>query len=373
MQDLPAPGRIFGAVDIDTNHERLAAEKDKLHQREYLQIQPGRDRLHSNASFDQLRNLVRFSLDFYANRFRMLSADTSERDRAREPPSRKFARVLNVLDVNKSSIPADILRDVRREVVDAQRATVAEERALDQRAALLAPLAAAGMTALALNHELAREVRMLDRVSTRLRQIANDHSLPELSELADQFAAAKARLDSLQELFSPLLSDIDTSATDRLRVRVIVEQVIRAMRNLLPRVIFRTANIPTGLRFPMGSLAEWNAILQNTLANSWNAMLDSSNMIIAFRGSPEGSRRQWLRISDTGKGLAVPLSEASLLFEPFERRLLITPEKRSIAIGGQGLGLTIVRMIAHRRSVEVGFVEPEEGFSTTLEISWRAA
>jgi signal transduction histidine kinase len=373
MLDLPAPGRIFGAVDIDTNHERTAAENDKTHSREHLQIQPGRDRLHSNLAFDQLRNLVRFSLDFYANRFRMLAFDSDEEDRAREPPSRKFSRVLDVLKANERSIPAEVLREVRREVVDAQKATATEERALDQRAALLAPLAAAGMAALALNHEIAREVRMLDRVSARLRQIATDRDFPELLVIADEFTKAKSRLDSLQELFSPLLSDIDTAASNRLRVRPVVEQVIRSMQSLMPRVIFRTAGIPTDLRFPLGSLAEWNAILQNVLANAWNAMLDSAEFIIAFEGSREGNRREWLKISDTGKGLGLPVSDTSQLFEPFERRLSIAPDKRSIAIGGQGLGLTIVRMIAHRRSADVTFVEPPRGFSTTFEISWRGA
>jgi len=46
MQDLPAPGRIFGAVEIDTNHERRAARRLRERNPVHLQIQPGRDRLH---------------------------------------------------------------------------------------------------------------------------------------------------------------------------------------------------------------------------------------------------------------------------------------------------------------------------------------
>lgn len=44
---------------------------------------------------------------------------------------------------------------------------------------------------------------------------------------------------------------------------------------------------------------------------------------------------------------------------------------RSLAIGGQGLGLANVRMIARSRSVEVRFVPPRRGFSTTIELSWQ--
>ena len=373
MQDLPAPGRIFGAVEIDTNHERAVAEHTGLVPGEWLQIQPGRDRLHDNFAFNQLRDLVRFSLDFYANRYRLLAVQAVEKMRAKEPVSRKFDRVIEVLERNKREIPAIVFREVRREVVDARKAASIEEEALDRRAALLAPLAAAGMVALALNHEIFREIRFLDRIAGDLRKISGKHSIPDLAEIADEFTEAKRRLDSLQELFAPLLSDEDKAATDRLRVRAVVQQTVGAMRLLMPGVAFDPTGIRSDLRFPVGSLAEWNALLQNVLSNAWNAMLDDGEARIAFEGERDRSGREWLRVSDTGKGLGVPLSEAPKLFEPFERRLKISDDKRSIAIGGQGLGLAIVRMIAHGLSSKVAFVKTETGFSTTFEISWRGA
>jgi signal transduction histidine kinase len=123
--------------------------------------------------------------------------------------------------------------------------------------------------------------------------------------------------------------------------------------------------------FPLGSYAEWSAVLQNVLANAWNAMLDSPKTVVMLRGGRGARGREWLRISDTGIGLGVPLQDSAQLFEPLERKLKIANDKRSIAIGGQGLGLTIVRMIASRRSAAAAFVAPEEGFSTTLELSWK--
>jgi signal transduction histidine kinase len=139
----------------------------------------------------------------------------------------------------------------------------------------------------------------------------------------------------------------------------------------MPNVKFDWTGVPANLRFPLGSLAEWNALLQNVLSNAWNAMLDVGNAEVMFSGGSSKGGAEWLRISDTGKGLDVSLAEAQKLFEPFERRLTISEDKRSIAIGGQGLGLAIVRMIAHRRSAKVNFVKPEEGFSTTFEIAWK--
>ena len=373
LLDLPAPGRILGTVEIDTNHERSLAEQVAAPPGRWLQIQPGRDRLADNAAFEQLRDFVRFALDFYANRFKLLSLQTSEKQRPKEPPSRTFDRALTALDHNEAAIPRPAFHEVRRELVAARKAAAREEEHLDRRAVLLAPLASAGMTALALNHELAREVVLLDRASDRLRTLAAVAALPELKNVAREIETAARRFAALRELFAPLLSDEDREATDRLRARAVVRQVVRGIAPLMGRVDFQTSGVPEDLRFPRGSFAEWNALIQNVLTNAWNAMLDSEQATIVFQGGRGPRRREWLRISDTGVGLAIPLDESTTLFEPFERRLNISAANSSIALGGQGLGLAIVRMIARRRQIQVAFVKPQPGLATTFELAWRGA
>jgi signal transduction histidine kinase len=371
MRDLPAPGRIFGAVEINTNHEREAAGKGQGQQKVFLEIQSGRDRLTPNQAFYQLRDLVRFSLDFYANRFRLLSLQGIERERETEAASSKYDRAIEVLEENRDEMPGVVFYEVRREIKDARDASREAEDNMERRAALLAPLASAGMAALALNHEIVREARFLDRIGARLRALARKHGIEELEQLAAEFNQAKRRLDSLREMFAPLVSDTDRSATVRLKIRAVVEQTVGAMRALMPGVKFDLTGIPAALRFPLGSFAEWNALLQNVLSNAWNAMLDSERHELSFRGGRDKSGKEWLHISDTGVGVDPEASDK--LFEPFERGLRISEDKRSIALGGQGLGLTIARMIAHRRSADVSFVTPEEAFSTTFEIAWRGA
>ena len=381
LLDLPAPGRILGIVEIDTNHERAAAEQAEAQRTaaqqaeappgQCLQIQPGRDRLADNAAFEQLRDLVRFSLDYYANRFKLLSLQASERRRAKEPPSRTFGRAIAAIDRNEAEIPRPAFQEIRREVVAATKAAEREERHLDRRAVLLAPLATAGMTALALNHELARELLLLEQVSGRLRTIAASAQLPRVAAVADELATGAERFAALRQLFDPLLVAEDRAATDRLRVRAVLRQVLRGFGPLMARVDFRTPDVPHELRFPLGSFAEWSAMIQNLLTNAWNAMLDSERAEILFEGGSGKRGLEWLRVSDTGVGLGIPLEESQTLFEPFERHLRISPENRSIGMGGQGLGLTIVRMIAQRRGAQVAFVKPGAGFATTLQVSWR--
>ena len=318
--------------------------------------------------------MVRLSLDFYANRYCLLRVQAAEQARAtEEPPSRIYGRAIAVLDDNREEVSETAYRQIRHEIVAAKTAAATEEEVIDRRAAMLAPLATAGMTALALNHELAREILLLERASDGLRAIAATADNPELTIIADEIDTAAGRFCALRQLFDPLLSGEDLAATDRLKVRTIVHQVVSAFEPLMSRVNFELSCIPQELRFPVGSLAEWSAILQNVLTNSWNAMLDSERASIVFEGGRGARGRECLRISDTGVGLGVPLEESEALFEPFERRLQISDENRSIAMGGQGLGLAIVRMIARQRNTRAAFVQPKPGFGTTIEISWRGA
>ena len=371
MLDLPAPGRIFGSVEIDTNHEYNVA----VGMREpgnWLRIQPGRDRLAQNAAFEQLRDLVRFSLDLYANRYRALAEESGDRARVRQPPRRLLERAIKMLERHRDDIPRAVFRDVRREVVGVRRAVLREEDSLDRRAVLLAPLATAGMAALAFNHELAREAQTLREIKETLQAMAATDHNSELERLAAQLGGFEARFQSYRELFSPLAEAEDRQAANRLRVYSVVRQVVDATRVRMPGVQFRFhQEMDRELRFPRGSFVEWSALLQNVVFNAWNAMLNSTRRVVVFETAELGRGRRALRVSDTGVGLGLPLEDASTLFEPFERRVEIAEENRSIAIGGDGLGLAIVRMIATRRQAEARFRIPLAGCSTTFELAWR--
>ena len=374
LLDLPAPGRIFGSVEIDTNHERSVADRLGAGPGSCLRISAGRDRLADNRAFDELRDLVRFSLDFYANRYCLLRVRAADQARAKgAPPSRVYSRAIAALDSYRDELADATYEEIRQALVAAKSTATHEEQALDRRAEMLAPLATAGMTALALNHELTREIILLERARDGVRAVATISETSSLTRIADDLDSAADRMGALQQLFDPLLSAEDRHATDRLRVRSVVRQVVRAFRPLMAGVVVDVSGIPEHLRFPVGAFSEWSAILQNLLTNAWNAMLDSDRASISFEGGRGARARECLRVSDTGSGLDVPLDESETLFEPFERRLRISDEKRSIAMGGQGLGLAIVRMIVRRRAAQVAFVPPKPGFGTTLEISWRGA
>lgn len=372
MLDLPAPGRIFGAVEVDTGHERQAGEANARAPGSWLEIQPGRDRLRDNPAFQQLRDFVRYSVDFYANRYRYRTESQAELMRDKEPPSAKQNRALETIQRHAAQMPPVVFKTITREVSEAVDASRRQEENLDRRAALLAPLASAGMLALSLNHELVRESRILNQLARAIRELSQSFEDERLAKLAEQLTDVRHRLRSIQDVFGPLLEDRDLQAGERLKVRAVVLELTRAMRPLLPGVEFLVSKDEDDLRFPLGSLAEWNAIIQNALTNAWDAMLSSQERKVHFLLAQKG-RQASLTVSDTGVGLGVGIDEANRrFFEPFEREMKTDAGRRSIAFGGQGLGLSIVRMIATRRSAEVAFVDPLDGYSTSLQISWRS-
>ena len=121
---------------------------------------------------------------------------------------------------------------------------------------------------------------------------------------------------------------------------------------------------------PGGQSTNVATLFQNVFINAVNAMLDFPTRRIVCAGGRTG-RRAWLRVSDTGAGIDLETAEA--MFEPFRRALDISQERRALGLGGYGLGLTIVRMIAESRGARAHFVEPEAPFATAFELYWSTS
>lgn len=157
---------------------------------------------------------------------------------------------------------------------------------------------------------------------------------------------------------------------DRFRARFVVDEVKEQIQVLLRGVDIETPGVDKALRLPKGTFAEWSAIFQNVFLNAANALLDADEKRIIVNSEQQHKTRAIL-VQDTGIG--VNLATAEELFKPFVRKLQLSPQRRSMGLGGTGLGLTIVRMIAQELNCRVGFVEPSAGFSTAFKLSWSEA
>jgi signal transduction histidine kinase len=322
--------------------------------------------LVDNRAFRELRDLVRWALDFYAMQEAKRALEEAEAERDVEPVRQKVERVDQVLDRYKDAIPTEPYRALRREINDVVRASESEAELAARQAGLLGALATAGISALAYEHEVGKQLEELRAITAQLQRPSGDAG-QDLRAIAQRLSSWIERAQGTRALLSPLLNEENRDRVTRLRARPLVDEVRRQVAILLRGVHVDTSDVPPDLLLPKARFIEWSAILQNLFVNAVNAMMDSPQKLIRVSSQVRGQRRL-LRVEDTGVG--VDLSDADELFKPFVRRLNVSPERRRLGMGGTGLGLTIVRMIASNIGCTVRFADPSAGFSTAVEITW---
>ncbi len=367
---LPTNSRLLGVVHVNTSKEREAARRDRRTVNgDYLKLQVTRDRLVDNWAFKDLQKLVRWALDFYTMQEAKRKLDERDASRKVEPVREKFARVDQVLVQYREKIPEDVYNKVRIETQEAIKASESEAEAVASQVGLLGALATAGISAMAYEHEVGQQFQLLDSISDQLKKITVSDQVTHrrLGEIAEQLKEWNERARATRALFSHLMDEENREKKGRFKARPLFDAVRAQMDVLMRGVNVDMSGIDDSLRLPEGAFAEWSAIFQNIFVNSVNALLDAQMKQIAVCSQAHGKMRALL-IQDTGCG--VDLSTADDLFKPFERRLKISPERRSLGLGGSGLGLTIVRMIANRLGCKVAFVEPDDGFNTAFQLSW---
>lgn len=355
---LPTNSRLFGVVNVDTGHERRSAAESG----ENLTIAVTRDRLVANIAYRELRTAVRWALDYYAMQEARRRQKAEVADVRAIAPKR--ARMRDVLERHRDAIPMRVFESISTELEETIETQEGEVDRATRRAGLLGALATAGIAAVGFEHEISKQITLLEELAEDLS--ATDREV-------DRHAAALSILEwverarATRRIFS-FVMDTEQDEPRSMPAAEVCATVIAQMGPLL-RGIDIDQVVPENLRLPKGRFAEWAAILQNVLINAANATLDVEQPHIRIDGRT--GRRGALLIHDNGVG--VDLSEAEELFEPFVRRLQLPPERQRSGLGGTGLGLTIVRMLATTLNCKVQFVKPEDGFTTTLEISWQVA
>ena len=369
LNDLPTQGRLFGVVEIDTGKEARLANRQQKEAGEYLKIQVTRDRLVANDPYQRLRDSVRWSLDYYATRQRLREQERSQHVRPHRPPGDVAGRVRSLVQEARHAHPDDETLSVLEKECKQLSAAISKERQADEATqALLAPLASVGMAALALEHESRKEMRRARALLKRLHRAVRKLGDTDARGLAEEMGAWIERAEESRRLFLPMLDQDDRSEVESLSAHGVLTQIVRNVQPLIPAVIV-TLDIPEGIVLPPATFAEWNSLFQNVLVNVANATLDSAESQAQCVGGRTG-RATWVRIHDNGVG--VDLAKADDLFEPFSRSLDVSETRRALGLGGMGLGLAIVRMIADRRNAKAAFVEPSPPWATTFQLSWSS-
>ncbi len=206
----------------------------------------------------------------------------------------------------------------------------------------------------------------MDRLG-RIRNI-NTKLKPALKKLKDDLSSWLERAKATNALFSYLADSENVQIKKRFSARGVAEDVRKQVEVLARGVPIVTTRLSKDVSLPKASIVEWGSVFQNVFINAFNAVTDSEKKLIDVSSRVDGSLHEIL-IQDTGCG--VDLRNAESLFEPFERKLKISPQRRALAYGGTGLGLTIVRLLARNIGCRASFVEPEKGYSTAFSLSWE--
>lgn len=377
LRYLPTNGRLFGIVHVNTARERATAEQRKIEDSgDYLDISVTRDRLIDNKAFQCLEKTVRYAVDFYA--FQEARRKAVEKARSTEidlggPDEAvpvRFQRVEDVLQEYRASIPSDVYSELQQRLQEAVAARSKEAEAVAGHVGLLGALATAGISSLAYEHEVNKQFHLLASIASQLEEFStgSDDIDAELNNLSLELNECLDRMRATRSLFSHLINTENREIRQRFKARPLIRRIIDQMGILIRDVVVETNEIEPELLLPIASYAEWCAIFQNVILNAVNAMLDTANRNVAISSLTDGKAR-YIFLQDTGSGVDLKSSED--LFKPFVRKSYISAERQALGLGGTGLGLPIVRMIATSVGCKTSFIMPSAGFNTSFEISWR--
>ena len=113
---LPTNSRVLGIVNIDTAREARRASLNQPPSNQYLQIQVSRDRLVDNKAFRQVRDIVRFALDYYATRLAVLRFQENETQRAVRTPLFLVENVWDVIKQHENELPQAVANQLMTEL-----------------------------------------------------------------------------------------------------------------------------------------------------------------------------------------------------------------------------------------------------------------
>jgi signal transduction histidine kinase len=358
LRFLPTLGRVFGIVNVNTSSEQN------------LKIVITRDRLADSVAFSDLAAMVRYALDMYAYEEARRQYQDKLKDRRIENISSTFQSIENVLDYYRADIPPNIYDRLQIGVREAAITVKTEQELIVEKLSLLGPLATAGISALAFQHELHKQFSTIQGLVERIRLMDTDIGplKTDLESLADDLDAWLKRARATNSLFDYMANAENVRLRENFRALKVIRGVQNQTAFLARGIRINIEKIDPDLWLPKATLAEWGAIFQNAFTNAFHAMLDADHKLLQI--SSRTSKKEYeILVQDTGSG--VDLRDADRLFQPFERGIRISPERSALGYGGTGLGLTIVKLIADRIGCRVAFIQPEKGFNTAFAISWR--
>jgi len=354
-------------------------------------VKMDREGLLDNDAYRQLREFLRFSLDWmtlwYAAFLRRFHR---ERRQAIEEEFRSEAKktndgvaivntALNLLVSKATTPPAEApasqksaqLVNKARDVIEAK---LTES---DSELAVLRAVASTGPLMFAFAHEVKGVIGLLDTNAGQLEHLAARLPKSDRSNtlsLAKSLRDASFRFAQLTKLFG-IFTSAQKLVKRRVPVKAAATQVVEGFGFILDEFkIHVDVDVDDALKTPSIIEAEFYSLVVNLLSNAVKASIAGKSEEIRLSATQSGAFV--LKVLDKGVGLSKDRWED--VFEPLnpdpEDRIYkhlstrLGDEELSTLGRGTGLGLSIVRGIAEAHGGRAEFTAPPKGWKTCVEI-----
>ena len=252
LNSLPTNSRVLGIVNIDTAHESRAAAMNGVPLNQYLQMQVSRDRLVVNDAFEQLRDAVRFALDYYANRLTVLRNREKAADRNVGSPDFAAADVNSVLERYEAEIPKPIASELRAGLEKTIGAVREQSEWSKRQSGLLGAMATAGATAIAFDHQFNQQLRLLEHHVASLTQVlvTRGESLPKVTDIVDRLNEWIRDVRQTRTMFSPISDERNREAIARFQAKTLIENMAANLAPILRSVTIDVSGVNSELLLP---------------------------------------------------------------------------------------------------------------------------
>lgn len=351
---LPGTNGLFGNVQLSRENNP-----------QIIQL-ANREGFHRNTEFKALRQFVRSGIDWLTVSYaRHSSKRRTEARKERERPSVALEKVQEVIKHTPGI--EDQQRQEALQAINLAIGSVAEVEA-DHIGELqmLRVLASTGTMIHVFGHQLVGLLEGLRRGQRQVSQFKTYLPKEEQKKYSKTLSESKVWLEHAEKmanLVGLLMGTKSRSRKRRLVIKPLATEVINSFSGYADdHNISVNIEVPSTLRAPPMFECELNAILVNLLTNAFKAVLSTVERDILIQAK-KSSDDVIVSVSDTGKG--ADLAKAESYFQPFSGDSQPDP----VLGAGTGLGLKIVRDFADVYAGTIKFVEPLEGYATTIQLT----
>jgi signal transduction histidine kinase len=372
--------RYFGAAFL--TQDRAAS----------LRMVVNREGFIPDAAFDTLKQIIRIGIDLSVRhraafnaparakrreeRARTATPNTSlppERQRLRQEAEATLRRASEFAEEAKMKAAEGKIPEARNLVLKAAEnitaSNSAHERLLTERSSMQI-LAAVGLQMTSFVHEINSLLGIVNAIEDAAKSLRTKRAIDsDLKRGLAELSLSIGELRRIVERQASYLTDITSPDARRRRSRQILAERFDAGAIIVNpsaerRGITIENRIPKDIKSPPMFPAELVLVFSNLLTNAIKAAGDDGRIRASATRGRDGTTK--LRVENTGK--PVRLAEAERWFRPFEST---TTEVDPILGQGMGMGLPITRNMLEEYGAEVRFVEPQNGFATAIEITFR--